>query len=158
MAHHADDHYYVPHGTRWPIIGSIGMILMLGAAAYWVNGSTVAPWVFTAGVLVLVYMLFGWFGEVIRESESGMYNAQVDTSFRMGMMWFIFSEVMFFAAFFGALFYIRIFVVDWLDGGGNNFMTHQLLWPGFRADIAWRFRDPGRAVRHCSGRMRRASQ
>ena len=104
MAHHADDTYYVPHGTKWPIIGSLGMITLLASAAFWVNESTVAPWTALIGALILIYMMFGWFGEVIRESEAGMYNAQVDTSFRMGMMWFIFSEVMFFACFFGALF------------------------------------------------------
>ena len=63
-------------------------------------------------------MFFGWFGTVIGESERGIYNLQVDRSFRMGMMWFIFSEVMFFAAFFGALFYAREFAVPWLGGEG----------------------------------------
>ena len=114
MAQHADDHYYVPHGTKWPIIGSIGMIVMMVSAAYWVNGSSTAPWTFLAGTLVMIYMMFGWFGDVIKESEAGLYNAQVDTSFRMGMLWFIASEVMFFAAFFGALFYARMFAVPWL--------------------------------------------
>ena len=139
MAHHADDHYYVPHGTRWPIIGSIGMILMLGSAAYWVNESSVAPWTFLAGALVIVYMLFGWFGDVIRESEAGMYNEQVDTSFRMGMLWFIFSEVMFFAAFFGALFYARVLSVPWLLG--EDFSTHEYLWRGFGE--SWPTNGPG---------------
>ncbi len=104
MAHHTNDSYYIPHGTRWPIVGSLGLVTMLASAAFWLNDSQIAPWTFLAGVLILIFMLFGWFGEVIRESESGMYNAQVDTSFRLGMMWFIFSEVMFFAVFFGALF------------------------------------------------------
>ena len=135
MAHHADDHYYVPHGTKWPIVGSLGLILMLGSAAYWVNDSSVAPWTFLAGALVIIYMLFGWFGEVIRESEAGMYNAQVDTSFRMGMLWFIFSEVMFFAAFFGALFYARALAVPWLGGEGTGAFTNQILWQGY--DAVW---------------------
>lgn len=135
MAHHADDHYYVPHGTRWPIIGSIGMFTMLASAAYWVNGSGTAPWTFMAGLLILVYMMFGWFGEVIRESEAGLYNAQVDTSFRMGMMWFIASEVMFFAAFFGALFYARMFAVPWLGGEGTGAFTNEILWQGY--DAVW---------------------
>ena len=69
------------------------MITMLASAGFWVNDYSLAPWTFLLGVLILVFMLFGWFGTVIRESEGGMYNAQVDTSFRMGMMWFIFSEV-----------------------------------------------------------------
>lgn len=135
MAHHADDHYYVPHGTRWPIIGSLGMITMLASAAYWVNGSGTAPWTFLLGLMIMVYMLFGWFGEVIRESEAGLYNAQVDTSFRMGMMWFIASEVMFFAAFFGALFYARMFAVPWLGGEGTGAFTNEILWQGY--DAVW---------------------
>jgi len=135
MAQHADDSYYVPHGTKWPIIGSLGMITMLSSAAFWVNDSEIAPWTFLAGVLILIFMMFGWFGEVIRESEAGMYNAQVDTSFRMGMMWFIFSEVMFFAVFFGALFYARMFSVPWLSGEGTGAMTNELLWQGYQG--AW---------------------
>jgi cytochrome c oxidase subunit 3 len=135
MAHHADDSYYVPHGTKWPIIGSLGMITMLASAAFWVNDSEIAPWTFLAGALILIFMLFGWFGEVIRESETGMYNAQVDTSFRMGMMWFIFSEVMFFAVFFGALFYARMFSVPWLGGEGSGALTNELLWQGY--DSVW---------------------
>lgn len=135
MAHHADDQYYVPHGTKWPIIGSLGMIIMLASAAYWVNESSIAPWTFLVGALVLIYMLFGWFGEVIRESEAGLYNAQVDTSFRMGMMWFIFSEVMFFAAFFGALFYARVLAVPWLGGEGSGAFTNEILWQGY--DAVW---------------------
>ncbi|MCH8058040.1 MAG: cytochrome c oxidase subunit 3, partial [Proteobacteria bacterium] len=131
MAHHINDSYYIPHGTRWPIIGSLGLVTMMSSAAFWLNDSEIAPWTFLAGVLILVFMLFGWFGEVIRESESGMYNAQVDTSFRLGMMWFIFSEVMFFAVFFGCLFYVRMFAVPWLGGEGTGAVTNELLWQGY---------------------------
>ena len=130
---HAEGSYYVPHGTKWPIVGSIGMAGMLISAALWMNGSGVAPWTFLAGVAVLVFMMFGWFGEVIRESEGGMYNDQVDTSFRMGMAWFIFSEVMFFAVFFGALFYARALAVPWLGGEGTGAATNEFLWQGFEA-------------------------
>lgn len=132
MADHAEDSYYIPHSTRWPIVGSIGMILMMASAGFWVNGSTTAPWTFTVGVAVMIFMLFGWFGQVIRESEGGLYNDQVDTSFRMGMMWFIFSEVMFFAAFFGALFYARVLSVPWLGGEGSGAYTNEMLWQGYQ--------------------------
>ena len=135
MAHHADDSYYVPHGTKWPIIGSLGMITLMASAAFWVNDSATAPWTFLVGALILIYMMFGWFGEVIKESEAGLYNAQVDTSFRMGMMWFIFSEVMFFACFFGVLFYVRMFSVPWLGGEGTGAFTNELLWQGY--DAVW---------------------
>ena len=88
-----------------------------------------------AGLGLIIYMLFGWFSNVINESMSGKYSHQLDNSFRQGMSWFIFSEVMFFAAFFGALFYVRVFAVPWLDGAGNNVMTGEVLWPDFTA--AW---------------------
>jgi cytochrome c oxidase subunit 3 len=127
------DSYYVPHGTRWPIIGSVGMMTMLGSAAFWLNGAAYAPWAFTLGVAILIYMLVGWFSEVINESEDGMYNSQVDASFRMGMVWFIFSEVMFFACFFGALFYARVLSVPWLGGEGAGAYTNEMLWQGYQA-------------------------
>ena len=125
------DSYYVPHGSAWPVVGSIGLFLLMVGVSIWLNGSGIGQWIMYAGAAVVILMMFGWFGDVIDESEGGVYNAQVDKSFRMGMMWFIFSEVMFFAAFFGALFYARSFVLPWLDGEGNNFFTNLLLWPGF---------------------------
>jgi cytochrome c oxidase subunit 3 len=90
---------------------------------------------------LLIAMLFGWFGTVIRESIGGFYNHQVDTSFRMGMIWFIFSEVMFFGAFFGALFYARIYAVQWLGGEGDGALTNQFLWSNFAA--SWPTNGPG---------------
>jgi cytochrome c oxidase subunit III len=141
MAHaapsHADAHavdasrYYVPHGTRWPIFGSIGLFTMMLGGALWLNSLGIGPWLVTAGFAVLLYMLFGWFGTVIGESERGLYNLRVDSSFRWAMSWFIFSEVMFFAVFFGTLFYARVLIVPWLAGEGDNFFTNFLLWPGF---------------------------
>jgi cytochrome c oxidase subunit 3 len=133
MKEQPENPYYIPHGTRWPIVGSLGMITMLASAAFWMNDAAAAPWTFLLGLAILIFMLFGWFGEVIRESEEGMYNDQVDTSFRMGMMWFIFSEVMFFACFFGALFYARMFSVPWLGGEGTGAYTNEMLWQGYQA-------------------------
>ena len=131
MAQHAEGSYYIPHGSKWPIVGSIGMITMLVGAANWMNGSSSAQWGFWLGLAIMVYMMFGWFGTVIRESESGMYNEQVDGSFRLGMSWFIYSEVMFFAVFFGALFYARMLSIPWLGGEGSGAATNEFLWQGF---------------------------
>ena len=131
--------YYLPEPSHWPIVGSVGMFLMLGGFANFLHGGT---WIVMAvGAAIIIYMLFGWFGTVISESQGGKYNSQVDMSFRMGMGWFIFSEVMFFAAFFGALFYARVFSVPWLGGASNNVMTHELLWPAFEA--VWPTNGPG---------------
>jgi cytochrome c oxidase subunit 3 len=128
---HASYRYYVPHGTRWPIVGSVGLFLLMLGGGLWLNQSSSGSLVAGLGAIVVVVMLVGWFSNVIAESERGVYNAQVDRSFRWGMSWFIFSEVMFFAVFFATLFYARQLVVPWLAGEGNNFFTHLLLWPGF---------------------------
>jgi cytochrome c oxidase subunit 3 len=127
----ADDRYYVPHGSHWPIVGSIGLLFLMVGVSNWLNGADSGFWVMLTGVAVVVFMLFGWFGTVIGESQGGLYNAQVDKSFRMGMFWFIFSEVMFFCAFFGALFYARNMSIPWLGGESNNFFTNLLLWEGY---------------------------
>lgn len=137
----AQNSYYVPHGSHWPVTGSIGLFGIMTGAALWLNGAGVGPVLLAGGFAILVVMLFGWFGTVIRESEGGMYNADVDTSFRMGMGWFIFSEVMFFSAFFGALFYARGISIPWLGGASNNFFTNELLWPNFTA--VWPTNGPG---------------
>ena len=131
MAQHAEGTYYVPQGSKWPIVGSLGMITMLVSAANWMNGNATAQWTFWLGIGIMIFMLFGWFGTVIRESETGMYNAQVDGSFRLGMSWFIYSEVMFFAVFFSALFYARALAVPWLGGEGTGAITNDMLWQGY---------------------------
>lgn len=125
--------YYVPHGSHWPIVGSIGLFTALAGFAVWLNGGMSGKYVFFAGLAIIVFMMFGWFGTVIRESEEGYYNLGVDRSFRWGMSFFIFSEVMFFAAFFGALFYARQYSIPWLAGEGAKFFTNTLLWQGFEA-------------------------
>ncbi|HTT07594.1 MAG TPA: cytochrome c oxidase subunit 3 [Gammaproteobacteria bacterium] len=132
---HTGTGYYLPDPSRWPITGSIGLFSLLGGFALTLDGHTAGKAIMLFGVLVMLGMLFGWFGTVIRESEGGQYNGQVDVSFRWGMAWFIFSEVMFFAAFFGALFYARQLSVPWLGGEGDKVATHQYLWSSFTA--AW---------------------
>ncbi|MDI9237869.1 cytochrome c oxidase subunit 3 [Lysobacter sp. LF1] len=133
--------YFVPHSSRWPFLGSIALFTTMVGLASWFNEVHWGRPVFFIGIALMVGVLFGWFGDVVRESIRGNYNKQVDTSFRMGMLWFIFSEVMFFGAFFGALFYARQFAMPWLGGEGDGVMTNSLLWPGFSA--AWPSNGPG---------------
>ena len=133
--------YYLPNPSHWPITGSIGLFILLVGFSVYLNGSGTGTYMMILGALIVVYMLFGWFGAVIGESERGTYNDQVDVSFRWGMGWFIFSEVMFFAAFFGALFYARQLSVPWLGGDGNNAATHAHLWSDFAA--TWPTNGPG---------------
>jgi len=128
--------YYVPHPSRWPIIGACALLLSAVGAATWVNRGAAGPYILAAGAALLIYMLFGWFGAVIRESEAGLYNKQVDVSYRWAMAWFIFSETLFFAAFFGALFYMRWHVMPDLASGETA-----ELWPGFKG--GWPATGPG---------------
>jgi cytochrome c oxidase subunit 3 len=129
--------YYLPAPSHWPVVGSTALLLMALGAVLLVNEMSAGWLVLAAGLAVLIYMLFGWFGTVIRESEGGLHNKQVDASFRWGMGWFIFSEVMFFAAFFGALFYMRVLAVPWLGSAD----TLELLWPEFKP--GWPIAGPG---------------
>ena len=137
------DAYYVPHGSHWPIVGSIGLFSTAIGAANWMNGGTgvtTSP-LFFLGLAIIAFMMFGWFGTVIRESVAGNYNKQVDVSFRMGMMWFIFSEIMFFGAFFGALFYARMYSVPWIGGEGHGALTNYFLWQDYTP--SWPTNGPG---------------
>ena len=136
---HAADKYYVPHSSPWPIYGSATLFVFMIGLCGWLN-EWYGPWVFSIGVLMLVGLFVGWFTVVIGEHQRGIYNMQVDRSFRMGMMWFIFSEVMFFAAFFGALFYARQLSVPWIGGEGVKIFNKLLLWPEYNA--AWPTNGP----------------
>ncbi len=140
MAQASPDSYYIPHGSHWPFTGTIGLFTLMIGASLWLNDTGIGPFVFAAGFGILIFMMFGWFGDVIRESEGGIYNKDVDKSFRMGMGWFIFSEVMFFGCFFGALFYARGISIPWLGGDSNNFFTNALLWENYTA--AWPSNGP----------------
>ena len=122
-------YYFIPQPSHYPIMGSCALFLMATGTALWVNAYSPGPWILLAGFCVLLFMLFGWFGKVISESEGLLYPKKVDMSFRWGMSWFIFSEVMFFAAFFGALFFIRNLSVPDLGGA----LTGRVLWPDYAA-------------------------
>ena len=123
--------YYIPHGTKWPFLSTISLIVLFIGFANYMNGYSTGVILMLSGLSLLLIMTYGWFSNVITESESGIYNDQVDISFRWGMVWFIFSEVMFFSAFFGALYYARELSLPWLGGEGSKMTTNIVLWPQF---------------------------
>jgi cytochrome c oxidase subunit 3 len=100
---------------------------MIGGSG-WVNGASWGPMVNIAGILSILLVLYFWFGDAIGESQAGKYGAQIDLSYRWAMSWFIFSEVMFFGAFFGALFYARAIAMPWLGD-----LDHKVIWPDYAA-------------------------
>jgi cytochrome c oxidase subunit 3 len=134
-------YYFIPLPSHHPIRASIGLLLMLGSLAAWVNGVAIAPFTFAMGLLWLLFVLYHWYGDAIAESEHGMYGKRVDGSYRWSMSWFIFSEVMFFGGFFGALFYAREITMHALGD-----LDHRLLWPDFAA--VWPNIGPAGLVSH----------
>jgi cytochrome c oxidase subunit III len=139
MNTHATDRYYVPQPSPYPILLSFGLFLLALGFIFKINDFAPGIWSMAGGASLILYVLFGWFGAVIGESVSGAYREREDRSFRYGMVWFIASEVAFFAAFFGALFYVRIISVPELAGMGAAHGT--TLWPGFTG--AWPSAGPG---------------
>lgn len=137
---HYKDHYYVPDSSAYPFFSSVALFCIALGGASLLNDYSFGPKLMLAGALILSALLFVWFRRVIAESPD--YNMHVDKSFRMSMSWFIFSEVMFFAAFFGALYYLRNLAVPWLA-------DTELLWPGFEA--TWPSTGPQGAEMLASG-------
>ncbi|MES2038903.1 MAG: cytochrome c oxidase subunit 3 [Pseudomonadota bacterium] len=122
-------YYFVPGPSKWPVLGGTTLLLTMIGASAWVNGLAWGSYLNIAGIILTLVVLYNWFGEAIAESEGGKYSARIDVSFRWSMSWFIFSEVMFFAAFFGALFYARTISMPWLAD-----LDHKVLWPDFAAN------------------------
>ena len=137
MASH--DSYFLPHKATWPIVGSIGLTTLLAGFANFLNGAAIGPMMMWLGAAIMITMLVGWFGTVIKESVAGWYSHQVEISFRWGMIWFIISEVFFFAAFFGALYYTRVLAIPWM--GDEDSITNEFLWKSFES--AWPTNGPG---------------
>ncbi len=119
-------YYFVPGPSKWPVLMGTAMLATMIGASGWVNGLAWGKPLNIVGIIAALVVLYNWFGDAIAESEGGLYNARIDTSYRWSMSWFIFSEVMFFGAFFGALFYARAITMPWLAD-----LDHKLLWPDF---------------------------
>ena len=137
MSNQASGNYYLPQPSYWPIVASVALGFIGFGASFSVNKMPLGYVLLGIGFLILFFMFAGWFTAVAQESQAGHYNKQVDISFRWGMGWFIFSEVMFFAAFFGVLFYMRVISVPDL----GSLIHQELLWPGFKS--SWPATGPG---------------
>ena len=129
-SHGVKPYYFVPEPSRHPAVAAFGLFFVIFGASQWVNDISWGKYSLLLGLAILFTVLFQWFGESIRESETGQYGRKVELSFRWSMSWFIFSEVMFFGAFFSALWWTRAHSVPELGG-----LENALLWPGFKA--AW---------------------
>lgn len=128
-SHSSAQHYYVPEPSRHPAVAALGLFFVILGAGQWVNDVSWGKYSLVLGLVIWLTVLYQWFGNAIDESESGKYGANIDRSFRWSMSWFIFSEVMFFGAFFGALWWARVHSVPALGNADNV----AVLWPEFKA-------------------------
>ena len=126
--HGATPYYFVPGPSRHPIMAAIGLFFVILGASQWINGASWGGWALAFGMLFWLGTLFQWFRDSIAESEGGLYSHRIDLSYRWSMSWFIFSEVMFFGAFFTALWWARSHSVPALGS-----LDNALLWPDFKA-------------------------
>ncbi len=124
----ATPYYFVPSPSRHPVMAAFGLFFVILGGSQWMNGAEWGSWSLAAGLLIWLGTLFMWFRESIAESEGGLYGHKIDLSYRWSMSWFIFSEVMFFGAFFTALWWARVHSVPELGG-----LENALLWPDFKA-------------------------
>ena len=129
-SHGSAPHYFIPNPSRHPVLASLGLLFVILGAGQWINGADWGKYSLLAGMVIWLTVLFQWFSEAVSESEGGQYGHKIDLSFRWSMSWFIFSEVMFFGAFFTALWWARAHSVPELGS-----LDQQLLWPDFKA--AW---------------------
>ncbi len=129
-SHSGTPYYFVPNPSSYPALASFGLFFIVLGAGQWINGEGWGKYSLIFGFAWLFVILFKWFGTAISESEGGSYGHKVDLSFRWSMSWFIFSEVMFFGAFFTALWWMRVHSVPALGG-----LENAVLWPDFKA--AW---------------------
>jgi len=144
MASHAKpdtSKYFVPDPSYYPFVLTAGLAAVIVGVWGYLEEKHVGIVPVLLGAAVAAFIIYRWFHKVAHESEGGFYGAQVDRTYRWGMSFFIFSEVMFFGAFFGALFYARGLSVPWLGGEGAKLSTHLLLWNGFENE--WPSNGPG---------------
>jgi len=127
-AHGTTPYYYVPHPSRHPAMAAFGLFLLILGAGQWINGEEWGKYSLFAGLIWFLVVLFQWFSEAIHESETGQFGRKIDLSYRWSMTWFIFSEVMFFGAFFSALWWARSHSLPALGS-----LENALLWPDFKA-------------------------
>ena len=132
----ATPYYYIPEPSRHPVMMSFGLFFVILGAGQWINSHTWGAYALAFGLMWVAFTMRQWFGEAAAESERGLYSDRIDVSFRWSMAWFIFSEVMFFAAFFGALYWARAQSVPSLGS-----LENALLWPDFKA--LWPSSSPG---------------
>ncbi|MEM1345274.1 MAG: cytochrome c oxidase subunit 3 [Pseudomonadota bacterium] len=112
MAHEKNHDYHIIEPSLWPFLASVGAFLLLTGSVLFFHDVT--PWVMAAGFAVVLYSMYVWFADMVRESRAGDHTPVVAIGLRMGFILFVISEVMFFVAWFWSFFKHAIFPMDGL--------------------------------------------
>ena len=121
MAHAKNHDYHILPPSVQPFLGALGAFIMLYGFVLWLNGS--GPWMGLIGLALVLYVMYAWWAEVITEGNTGDHTPVVQISLRYGMLLFIMSEVMFFAAWFWSFFKNALYPM------GPNSPAQDGVWP-----------------------------
>jgi len=107
--------YHVVDPSPWPVVGALGVFIMMVGAVFWLNGGYAGfgvlagiPWIFAIGFALAAFTAAGWWRDVVVESREGAHTPAVKLGFRYGMVLFLVAEAMFFAAWFWAWFHFAL--------------------------------------------------
>src|SRR6056297_2188881 len=114
MAHEKNHDYHILNPSVWPFLGAVAGFVMLFGAVLWFHDN--GPWMFLVGFVGVLYVMFGWWSDVVEESRVGDHTPVVRIGLRYGFIMFIMSEVMFFAAWFWSFFKHALYPMDAVGG------------------------------------------
>ncbi|SPH20562.1 Cytochrome c oxidase subunit 3 [Ascidiaceihabitans donghaensis] len=130
MAHAKNHDYHILAPSTWPLLGAVGGFVMLFGAVVWMSGGLTiffksvelsGPWMFLMGLAAVLYVMFGWWAECVAEAKIGDHTPVVQIGLRYGVILFIMSEVMFFAAWFWSFFKHAIYPME--DYAGTEYVA-----------------------------------
>ena len=110
--------YHLVDPSPWPLLGAAFAFLAAVGAILWMHGLPLfglklGPYMFGAGMIGILYIMFVWWSDVVKEAQyDGYHTGIVQLSHRYGMILFIASEVMFFVAWFWAFFDASLFFAE----------------------------------------------
>jgi cytochrome c oxidase subunit 3 len=143
-AHSRNHDYHIVDPSPWPLIGGTGALIMaIGGIAYMrylrdevfnFAGFDIAnPWLFYIGLIIVLYTMYAWWSDTIKEADQGDHTRVVSIHLRYGMIMFIASEVMFFAAWFWAFFDASLFADEAIQVARVEYTGGQ--WPPLGLEV-----------------------
>ncbi len=151
---HAKHHdYHIIDPSPWPFLGSLGALVMAIGGIAWMkalNGSEFTIfgvdlaatnfWLFLIGLFLVLFTMYSWWADTIREGHEGHHTRVVSLHLRYGMIMFIASELMFFVAWFWAFFDASLFPGEAVQATRAEFTGG--MWPPAGVEVLDPFHLP----------------